>query len=249
MIVNLSTGGMQFFVPAEYPKLRIHEVCTFIFNLPPQTKCFVLGEIRYYRDFIDAGKQQVIHYGVKFIKLPVQTWNLIKCCCQNETEIPEEQGRHSPLQGPMKILDTTDETLITKTLALITAQIRLENGAILHVQVRDINFGGIRLQLLEPIPVNARLSVDVTFAKSPFTADGICNWCGYSDQKMTSFTINVSFQDIAQDQFENLKSLMMLLSSHMAGSISRFCDNLLKHSPDLSQATERLYKEETGESR
>ena len=230
-IVNISVGGMHFFIPVDYPKLQLHEICTFIFDLPQLGKSCVLGEIHYCLGLKDPQQQNALHYRAKFINLSMQTWHHIKNFCRTETEtssepsrqyLPEAQ-RSSPKLTPM------NETLTTKTLALINAEVRLENGSILQGKVKDIDFEGIKLQLSEPISVDMNLNVNVTFAELPFTARGVCDWCDQIGPEMNSYIANISFSQIEQEQFEHLKSLMMKLAAYMADWILKSHDNLANH--------------------
>jgi c-di-GMP-binding flagellar brake protein YcgR len=217
-IVDISAGGMQFCVPADYPKLQIQEICGFIFDLPRLDKTNVLGEIRYYRDFIDPDQHHVVHYGVKFVYLSKTTWyHIHHCCCQNETETPVERIPEIP--NTPENTTSTAQTLTSKILALVKAQIRLENGSTLNGKIKDINYGGIQVRLSNPIPVNIHLNVHISFENLSFTADGICNQCDDTNRELNLFLANISFHDIQQEGFEILKTLMMKLATHMADSI------------------------------
>lgn len=222
-IVNISIGGMQFFIQDTVSKLHIGEVCSFVFDLPVLGETNVLGEIRYYRDFTDPESGHVVHYGVKFIHISKKTWNLINKYCQNDNEFGEN---HFPDHQARTIKTTSgSESLTAKTMALIKAQVRLDAGSVFKGKVLDINFGGIQLQLLEPIPVNVHLDVHVAFEDQSFTTDGLCNCCSNTDSnshnKPGPFLVNIGFYSIAPQQFENLQSLMFHLANHIADSIDK----------------------------
>lgn len=216
-IENISIGGMQFSVPADNDKLQIHDTCSFIFDIPQLGKSYILGEIRYCRDFVDADQHLVIHYGVKFIKLSMKIWHHIKHC--NEDELPGEYISKEPEITPKT--SPVEDTLTTRTFELITVQIRLENGSELIGIVRDINYGGLNLQFSEAIPLNSVLHIRISFLDHTVTANGNCTWCEDISDNRNLFLANISFTDITQEQFDNLQSLMMKLAAHMADLIHK----------------------------
>jgi hypothetical protein len=210
---------MQFSVPADNIELQIGDICSFIFDIPLLGKSYILGEIRYCRDFIDANQQPVIHYGVKFIKLSLKTWHHIKGYCQDEEDSPEKLTPKEP--EAVSKTPPADVTLITRTFELIQVQIRPENGPELTGTVRDINYGGIKLQSSQPLPLHNNLSIRIAFLEHTVTANGSCIGCEDISGNQNSFLANICFTDIQNTQFDNLQSLMMKLASYMADLIQK----------------------------
>lgn len=217
-IENISIGGMQISIPVDHAKLQIHDTCSFIFDIPPLGKSYVLGEILYRRDSDGANPPLLIHYGVKFIKLPMKIWHHIKQCCQDETELSAitiTAAGDTPTNIPAV------DSLTTRTFGLIQVGILLENGTEPKAVVRDINYGGIKLQLSQTIQQNTNLSIHISFLEQTVTATGICNGCQEISANPNLFLANIGFTEINQPQFDNLQSLMMKLASHMADQIHK----------------------------
>lgn len=210
---------MQFSVPADNAGLQIHDICSFIFDIPLLGKSYILGEIRYCRDFIDANQQPVTHYGVKFIKLSMKTWHHIKGYCQDEEDPPEKLIS----QEPETILKTppSDETLVARTFELIQVQIQPENGPELTGIVKDINYGGIKLLFPQAVPLHTNLFIQITFLEHTVSASGCCSWWEDISGNQNAFLANICFTDIQNTQFDNLQSLMMKLAAYMADSIHK----------------------------
>jgi hypothetical protein len=210
---------MQFSVPADSPKLQIHETCSFIFDIPHLGKSYVLGEIRYCRDFIDNSQQPVIHYGVKFIKLSMKIWQHIKHSSPDEEKLPGDSIENKP-EITVRITPS-DETLTTRTFELIQVQIRPENSPELIGIVRDINYGGLKLQIPQSLPLHSKLFIRLTFGDYIVIANGNCSWCEEITENHGIFLANISFTEIVQPQFDNLQALMMKLAAYMADQIQK----------------------------
>lgn len=218
IIENISIGGMQISIPADNAQLQIHDTCSFIFDIPPLGKSYVLGEILYRRESDGTSQPLLIQYGVKFIKLPMKIWNHIKQCCKDETE--SSTKKNTVQEETLRSLPAED-SLTTKTLGLIHAVIRYENSPELEGIVRDINYGGIKLQFLQTIPQNTNLFIRISFFEQTVTAIGICNGCQEISGNPKGFLANIGFTEINQPQYDNLQTLMMKLAAHMADQIHK----------------------------
>ena len=217
-IENISIGGMQISIPADSAKLQIHDTCSFIFDIPPLGKSYVLGEILYQRDWTGANQPPVIHYGVKFIKLPMKIWHHIKQCCRDEAELPMKK---TAVAEEIQQAVPAKDSLTTQTFGLIQVEIRPENSPEIKATVRDINYAGMKLQLSQAILPNIHLFIKISFLEQVVTVTGICTGSLEISENPGSSLVNICFTELNQMQFDTLQSLMMKLAAHMADSINK----------------------------
>jgi hypothetical protein len=75
--VDISAGGIQFWVPFDKNFFKEGDCIKLLFNLPIYGKTNVDAIIRYSRPGVDPDHSRIVYYGAKFVDLAMETWNAI----------------------------------------------------------------------------------------------------------------------------------------------------------------------------
>jgi hypothetical protein len=194
---NLSAGGMQFTLPSQPQLLNIGDKVNFIFQLPNYGEIAVESEVRY-RTIHPGPSGLEALYGVKFLDFSLDNWNSIRQYCDlNQTEPLRENN----LSNAATVPDGSKSVILKAT-------IELENGATVNGVVEDLGFGGVRLNLEQPLPVNCPVKLHIFYDQNILKLNGYCIWGAPEKVAPQQFLAGIFFPHLDQDQFDQLKLLV-----------------------------------------
>lgn len=197
---NLSAGGIEFEIAAGGFQLGVGDTIEFYFDLPLLGRTTLEGEIRHNRLALDDENKPVTVYGVKFIHLPLETWNFIVDYCQRPEipaapEIPVE-GESIGMEPDNQSAGQTDQ---------LVAELQLRDGSSITSRVVSINIGGLTFLTEEPLPDNTRLTIRLATPTHLVYLPGVSVWCNPTDD---GFQIGINFVHINQEESEQLQIIM-----------------------------------------
>lgn len=209
--INLSAGGLKFYALGSQ-LLELGEKLEFTFTLPHFGEKKVEGEICYREIEYDQNQQvKRTNYGVKFIAMPLETWNYIMdFCYQNEVDLqPESNNTTEPKQVITIQNQETKEPYSSVKATIIYHERKIEGV------IEDLSFGGVRIRTKYQIPINANVNIAIQYHEKAFFLNGICIW----NSPVTDAGIEpdypsmagIFFNSLQKNQFDDLADLINIL--------------------------------------
>lgn len=209
---NISSGGMELYLPAETVEFKTGTIIDFCFNLSNTGTTIVKGQVRHQRKGTDQYQNNVVFYGIKFLDLSLPTWNSITEYCNIKAVENLVPFKSTP--ASQKIENAVHP--VTNEFEVI---LHSDNMDQILGHVEDISFGGARVRLNQPIPINNTVIIEVTFETVLIQLTGICIWCApdHNHETTSHFLIGVFFESLTETQLEQVKKLIQLLNSKENG--------------------------------
>jgi hypothetical protein len=193
---NISAGGMQFSLLAQTSLLKIGDKVSFIFQLPDYGEISVLSEVRYCNIHPAGDSTFRVHYGVKFLDFSLDNWNSIRNYCDLNKDTPYTDSNSTAAN------DNAPSSNLLKTT------VELENGLILNGVIEDLSFGGVRINLEQPLQINSYIALNIYYEAIVIKLKGYCIWCAPEKITPQLFLAGIFFPHLDQTQFDQLKLLI-----------------------------------------
>lgn len=209
--VDISAGGIQFFVPFDKKCLSEGELIKLLFNLPFYGKTNIDAIIKYSRPGIDLDQLRTVCYGAKFVNITMDAWNAIIDFSRATIETDPEKTTYYHDRNDIRIT------------AKMASKVYLGNEQYCSCQIEDISFGGAKLRMNVPIPVNAPINLLILDPKQPFEIDGVSVWAEPSENDH-EFFIGVFFNQLDSEKYNQLRAYIFKLVAERESRTTTFPD-------------------------
>lgn len=201
--VDISAGGMKFTTTADLPSIPIGEHLEFDFNLPNCGKVTLTGKVTY-RSAISP-QHNLVYYGVKFLEMDHNTWKaVIDFCYGPEHALSEKQLLDLPKETP-HTLSVSNQTVPYEPGELKTV-LQYQDGTEALANLEDISYGGVRVNLYEPLPINTPIMITIHYAGSQLALNSICVWS--TSEPGGTYIGGLFFHSLSDQEFSELTKLI-----------------------------------------
>lgn len=208
--VDISAGGMKFATAADLPLIPVGEELEFDFNLPNYGKVTLTGKVTYR----SAGSFQdnLVYYGVKFLKMDHITWKAVidYCYGPEHAQAEEELIMNLPDEAPQK-LTVSNQTVAFEPKKLITI-LHYQDGTEALANLEDISYGGARVNVYQPLPVNTAVTITIRYADLQLVLNSICVWS--TSEPNGTWVGGLFFQSLNDQEFSELTKLIHTISQN-----------------------------------
>jgi c-di-GMP-binding flagellar brake protein YcgR len=196
-INDISLGGMNFTAPFGLYDIHIGDILNFSLSFPDLSGNSLWGEIRH----VHNNPDQMIHYGVKFLKLNWSIWSHLANLANDKVEI--KKLKKLPDEELIKI------TELQKNISHDFYAAKLAIDRPLDGELQDINLGGASLLIAETVPIDKHVIITILFEKNMLVLEGVCVWCSRVHEETNSVLMGVSFKHLDRNQFYLLSELVL----------------------------------------
>ena len=199
--VDISAGGIQFWVPLEKNCFTDGDHIKLLFDLPFYGKTNVQAEIKHSRYGIDIDQTRIIYFGAKFLSITMEIWNAIMDYSRTTIEsTPEIANTYHHQRNDIRIK------------AGVTSKLYLEENQPHICQIEDISFGGAKLRLPISVQANTPIKLVILDPEQPFSLEGICVW-GEASENEQDFFIGIFFNQLDNEKYDQLRSYIFKLAT------------------------------------
>mgnify|MGYP000545171136 CR=1 FL=1 len=206
--VDISAGGMKFAVTSDSPSIPVGEELEFDFNLPNYGQVTLTGKVTYRS--VGSPQNNLIYYGVKFLKMDHTTWKAVIDYCYGPEQARAEEKwiMNLPEETPQK-LSVSNQTVAIEPQELKTI-LHYQDGTEALANLEDISFGGARVSLYQPLPVNTPVTVTIRYAGSQLVLNSVCVWS--TSEPNGTWIGGLFFNALNDQEFSELTNLIHTIS-------------------------------------
>lgn len=208
--VDIGAGGLQFSIPLGLATFEPGERIEFQFTLPVLGPTLVKAAICH-KNIPPASS--VVFYGIKFIDIPIDVWNYILEYTQSHAS-PHEPPPNAPNPGmsncpiALKWIQEPQHQVCP-----ISLPVRITIGSqTITGWVKDIGFGGLRLRLMEQLPLHQDIRLELSHEETRLSITGACLWILPIGKENPDYIAGISFAHLSQEEFGQIRTLIFKLT-------------------------------------